>query len=143
MARCIVFLPEVLEKELVGTPLLSIVRLLHVAANRMSNVEALAVSGDGDGTGGVGDLCLQAIGKDPLHPDCAFMVELLSKLYQKALGDVKKARLSTKSQIYIKTQQPMTMAPSPAPGDEAVRKKVNVGDDPLAMMQPFAQPSIF
>ena len=39
------FLDLVSEKDLVGIPLLAVIRLLHVAAGRMANVEALALEG--------------------------------------------------------------------------------------------------
>ena len=49
MPRSLTFLQNVLHKNLVGTPLLSVIRLLHVSTNRTSNVEALAAYGGSEG----------------------------------------------------------------------------------------------
>jgi len=140
VTRCIAFLPEVLRRELFGTPLQSIVRMLHVASNRLSNIETLAISGNSEGHLGFVDLTLQAIGKDTLHPDAAFMVELLKKAFEKALGDLRKARPSRPQTAATSTFQPSVVAPSPAPGDGPVRKRVSAEDDPLGMMQAMGQP---
>lgn len=131
MTRCVSFLPDVLEKELLGTPLLSIVRLLHVASNRLSNVEVLAVTGNGEGHQGFVDHLIRALGKERLHPDCAFMIDLLKKVFEKGLGHMKKGRSLRQQSVAM---QQNAMAPSPAPGDGPVRKRVTAGDDPLAMM---------
>lgn len=150
MARGIVLLRDVLECELLGAPLLSIMRIFHVASNRQVNVEALALAGGSDGKGGIVYYTMQAIGKDPLHTDSAFMLEVLLKVYRKALGDVKNA---PKGESSVSENQgtalngPMptvnqysgpaaaadpnaslsvgsyAMAPSPAPGLEPVRKR--------------------
>ena len=139
MPRSVMFLDRVLEMNLTGTPLLSVIRLLHVASDRMANVEALALVGHSDGRAGVVDFTLKAIGgADSLHPDSAFMIEFLKKTYRVALGDLKKARPQQgfADGFPQQHQQPsfIAMAPSPAPGEGPVRKKVSVGDDPLAAM---------
>ena len=138
MARSVAFLDALLLRNKVGNPLLAIVRLLHVCSSKLSNIEALALIGTADGHQGVVELIVKAIGKDSLHPDSAFMVEFLKKAYVTALGDVDKAH----SQEYLRTSigpSFIAMAPSPAPGDGPVRKKVSAGEDPLGMMQ-FEQP---
>jgi hypothetical protein len=140
MSRSLSFLPEVHEKELIGTPLVSVMRLLHVASNRRVNVEALAVCGNSDGTEGLVEYTIQAIGSEPLHTDCGFMIEILKKVYSDALGDLKKARRDGPAQTKPtawQTGRPeyspsLAMAPSPAPGDNPVRKRVSAADDPLA-----------
>ena len=145
MAQSVSKMREVLACELIGTPLLSIMRILHVASNRLVNVEALAISGGSDGTSGVVKYTIDAIGGEPLHKDSAFMVDVLLKIYKKALGDVKKASkgMSTSALENSATAIPQlvqgaaaqqyssgptdsaafhAMAPSPAPGLEPVRK---------------------
>lgn len=149
MPRSMYFMQQSLVNELLGTPLLSVVRILHVAANHIANVESIALSGGVDGKQGIVDLSIQAIGKSELHPDCAFMVEMLKKVYVGALGDIKATRkqaarstenipsVNTLSQNHL-----AAMAPSPAPGEGPVRKKVNVGDDPLGMFVPATNPAM-
>ena len=160
IAKALTIIEDVLDQELVGTPLLSIVRLLHVASNRLANVEMMSVGGEANGKGGVVDSTIRAIGKSQdvserseLHRDCAFMVELLKKVFTVALGDVKAAKKLRASMAQINTtnghvqggptaQQYVAhpgqqyqgytsnvapynaMAPSPAPGDEPVRKRL-------------------
>ncbi|KAI2510862.1 protein of unknown function (DUF4339) [Fragilaria crotonensis] len=148
MARSIHLMHEALTAEMIGAPLLSIVRLLHVASNRMANVEMMAISGSGSGFDGLVDYTIQAIGSESLHPDCAFIVEMLKKVFKVALGDVMKAkslRLDKPDQPVKPIQQagqyhhsdsaenlwPQAMAPSPAPGPGSVRKMMTT-DDPLA-----------
>ena len=90
MSRSIMFLDQVLKKDLAGTPLLCIIRLLHVASDRMVNVEAMALVGQSDGTAGIVDFAVKAIGRQSLHPDSAFMIEFLKKTFRVALGDLKR-----------------------------------------------------
>jgi hypothetical protein len=141
MARCLNFLDEVLTRELVGGPLLSIMRILHVASNRRINVEALVVSGQNDNKHGIVTFTMRAIGLETLHPDAAFMIEMLKKIYRDALGDLKNVpKISSWNQQPVhNVPQSYAMAPSPAPGEGPVsRNKVSVFDDPLAMMSPSA-----
>lgn len=72
---------------LVGCPLLSAVRLLHVAASRRDNVESMALVSNAKGRNGIVDCVMQAINGNPLHPDTAFMIEVLKKVFKHALGD--------------------------------------------------------
>jgi len=83
-------LHDVLIADMVGTPLLSILRILHVAANRMANVEVMSVTRLGNGKNGIVDYTMQAIGSKNLHSDCAFIIEMLKKVFIMALGDIKK-----------------------------------------------------
>ena len=144
MTKGLALLHDVLECDLSGAPLLSIMRIFHVAANRQINVEALALAGGSDGKSGIVHYTMEAIGKDPLHTDTAFMVEVLLKVYRKALGDVKKGSTklmpagsdptSTFPLNNVSTLPDQNdsfyagayaMAPSPAPGLEPVRKNVS------------------
>lgn len=143
MVRAVSFMEGLLEKRLTGNPLQLVLRLLHVAANRLVNVEALALTGESDGTIGIVYYTLEALGRDPLHRDTAFIAEFLKKMYKLALGDI---RSSQKQHVANNaTAWDVAHAPSPAPGEDPVRKKVSVGDDPLAMFQvetPFVPQSI-
>ena len=91
MARSISFLHQAVLLGTIGAPLLSAVRLIHVAASRRANVEALALAVELDGTGGIVEGIMKAIGKSPLHVDSGFMVETLKIIFKNALGDVRNA----------------------------------------------------
>jgi hypothetical protein len=166
MSRSLAMMREVLACELIGAPLLSIMRILHVASSRLVNVEALAIAGDSTGKSGIVYFTIQAFGRDPLHTDCAFMVEVLLKVFRKALGDVKDAPKSmmppsskasgmeglqmhgsgnpatAAQQQFQYTPTAYAMAPSPAPGLEPVRKSAGKAkiehplDHPLAFGGP-------
>jgi hypothetical protein len=144
MAQCLSFLDEILSRALVGAPLLSVMRLLHVAANRRANVEALIIAGKNDRMHGIVAFTVKAIGSEDLHLDTAFMIEMLKKVYVDALGDLKNAPkakpLAVQSQRISQQQHyAHAMAPSPAPGEGRVpRNRVSAFDDPLAM--PFSPP---
>jgi len=152
--RVVATLDRVLKRDLLGTPLLVSVRVLHVAVNRMSNVEALATVSDNDKRGGVVDCIIRAIGSERLHPDSSIMIETLLKTFQMALGNVDKAATGSDGMIgmvpaaapspafgerpteqcHFLYHEYIAMAPSPAPGDgPSNRQRVNLGDDPLAM----------
>jgi len=88
MPRTLEFLQRAIISKMVGTPLVSAVRVLHVASSRRVNVESLALSGGSHGKGGVVDLLTQAMGPNPLHRDTGFIIEILKNLFQDALGDV-------------------------------------------------------
>jgi len=140
VTRCVVLMPSVLEKGLVGSPLQSIVRLLHVAANSLTNVEVLAISGNSEGHEGFVDYSLRSLVKDNLHPDSAFILEMMKKVFEKALGDLSKAPVARPLEHHSMSY-PVAVAPSPAPGEGPVRQKVSADDDPLlAMMQAPAPP---
>jgi hypothetical protein len=111
---------------------------LHVASSRLANVEALALIGHSDGRQGVVEFIIKAIGKESLHPDSAFMIEFLKKAYIVSLGDISKVPIRGTAMPSMMQPSFHTMAPSPASGDNPVRKKVSVGDDPLGMMQPVS-----
>lgn len=144
MSRSMVYMEKMLEKELLGTPLLSVIRIVHVGSDRIANVEELAVGGNADQKRGVVSYLINAIGCKPLHTDSAFMIECLYKIYKIALGDLGKIRQTSKMKpneiLHQQAQQPfVAMSPSPAPGEGPVRKKVNIGDDPLGMLQASPQ----
>ena len=85
------FIERSLLKGLKGAPLLSAIRLLHVASSRRSNVEAIAKICDSYGRRGIVLLIQEAIGdKNYIHVDCGFMIECLKKIFMNALGDVSK-----------------------------------------------------
>lgn len=88
MAKAVSLLQSALALQLLGSPLLCVVRLLHVASNRMANVEALSVVGGLNGQNGFVDGIKLAIKNKLLHYDCAFMLEMLKKVYKVALGDL-------------------------------------------------------
>lgn len=148
MSKCLAFLDRILSLDMVGSPLLSVMRILHVAVNRRSNVESLIASGTNDRFHGIIAFTMRAIGDTNLHPDTGFMLEMLKKIFVDALGDVSKA---SHAETRLGAQIPArdvnyAMAPSPAPGEGRVR--VNMGDDPLGLGGPMgttasarAQPS--
>jgi hypothetical protein len=126
MSRCLSFLDQVLLNNFRGSPLLSVMRILHVAVNSRKNVESLIASGSNDRLHGIVAFTIRAVGDTDLHSDAGFMLEMLKKVFVEALGDVDNAppKVAAFSQNYA-------MAPSPAPGEGRVR--VNMGDDPLGL----------
>jgi DnaJ family protein C protein 13 len=131
MSRGLESIEKALARHMTGTPLLETTRLLHVATNSLPNVEALASTSTSDGTHGIVDYMIKALGGGPLHSDSAFLVEFLFLLFKSALGDVGKKHDPASHANYS-----TTMAPSPAPGEGPVRhnrEKISLGDDPLAM----------
>ena len=145
MSRCLSFLDKILSRDLLGSPLLSVMRILHVAVNRRVNVESLIASGSNDRVHGIIAFTMRAVGDTSLHPDAGFMLEMLKKVFVDALGDLSKApkpmsQVPTPNMTYNSSNY--AMAPSPAPGEGRVR--VNMGDDPLGLGSPFptqSQPS--
>lgn len=141
MSRCLAFLENTLARDLLGSPLLSIMRILHVAANRRVNVESIIASGTNDSVHGIIAFTMRAVGDSRLHPDAGFMLEMLKKIFVDALGDVEKAAELQKSvgmnrTTFIPGNHSYAMAPSPAPGEDPVsrnRVRVNMGDDPLGL----------
>ena len=131
------FLHKTKSMQLVGSPLLSTIRLLHILSSELSNVENIVTIMDSDGRHGVVDGIMKAIDGDPLHPESGYMIEALKKVFQTALGDVEKGPSMTKLDMPISyaDHAVYAMAPSPAPGTDPVSKlkKVNA-DHPLAMM---------
>lgn len=141
MSRCLAFLENTLARDLLGSPLLSIVRILHVASNRRVNVESIIASGTNDSVHGIIAFTMRAVGDDRIHPDAGFMLEMLKKIFVDALGDVEKAAELQKSvgmsrTTFLAGNHSYAMAPSPAPGEDPVsrnRVRVNMGDDPLGL----------
>lgn len=91
--KAIAFVHRAVALKLVGSPLISAIRLLHVAASDKENIEAMAIVGDAYGKGGLVDGILIAINGDPLHKDTGFMIETLEKIFVGALGDADKAAI--------------------------------------------------
>jgi len=87
MCRAIGFLQTSVTSKLIGTPLLSAIRLIHVAALERDNVEAIALVEDSEGKHGFVEGIMKAIDKDHLHPDSAFMVETLNRVVTGVLGN--------------------------------------------------------
>lgn len=166
MTSSLVLMKDVVTAEMFGAPLLSIIRLLHVASNRMANVEMLAVAGSGTGFDGLVDCTMQAIGLESLHPDSAFIVEMLKKVFKLALGDVEKAKklglekpalqkmaphspMAPTQPVFAQqfnsvpanNLMPQAMAPSPAPGPGPVKKTMAM-DDPLAAFRTESAPPV-
>lgn len=146
MSRCLAFLETILSRDLLGYPLINVIRVLHVAANRRVNVESIIASGSNDRIHGIIAFTIRAVGDTNLHPDAGFILEMLKKIFVDALGDVEKAAEIRKSGFPSGVANPMgangyTMAPSPAPGEDPVsrnRVRVTAGDDPLGLGGGFA-----
>jgi hypothetical protein len=119
MGRCLAFLEDILSRQLLGTPLLSVMRVLHVAVHRRKNTEALIISGQNDRLYGIVPFTKQAIGADELHPDTAFIIDLLKRLFIETLGDVNEVTKSNASPS-LHASQMYAMAPSPASGEHPV-----------------------
>jgi len=139
------FFEDILRCDLVGSPLLSVMRILHVAVNRRVNVESLIASGTNDRLHGIIAFTMGAVGDTTLHPDAGFMLEMLKKIFVDALGDVQKAsQLQSGIALQMAYTSPVNdyaMAPSPAPGENPVsrnRVRVNMGDDPLGLRADIA-----
>ena len=133
------FILKAKSMELLGVPLLSPIRLLHLLSSDLTNIEEIISIVDSDGTHGVVDSIMKAIDGESLHPEAALMIETLKTLFQTALGDVEKNQSiiqPTKSGEHIQNiAYEIAMAPSPAPGSEPVSKlKKMSADHPLAMM---------
>lgn len=137
MSRCLSFLETILSRDLLGSPLLSVMRVLHVAVNRRANVESLVASGANDRMHGIVAFTMRAVGDSGLHPDTGFMLEMLKKAFVETLGDVKSASKSPRRGQTAGYGTSYAMAPSPAPGEGPVsRNRVAIGnplDDPLAL----------
>jgi DnaJ family protein C protein 13 len=144
MKLSVELLRDIQALDMIGAPLLSIVRLLHVASNRMANVEMLAITGAGSGKDGIVENTMKALGSQKLHSDSAFILEMLKKVFKLALGDVEKAKQLGLDKGPPQPQypphqtvlppcnpNPLALAPSPAPGEGPVRKTL-ADDDPLA-----------
>uniref|UniRef100_A0A6U9WK67 Uncharacterized protein n=1 Tax=Pseudo-nitzschia australis TaxID=44445 RepID=A0A6U9WK67_9STRA len=153
MSRCLTFLESMLARDLIGYPLLSVMRVLHVAANRRANVESLIASGANDRAHGIITFTIRATGDTNLHPDAGFILEMLKKIFADALGDLKKTAELKKSGIALQMASPVVgnhyaMAPSPAPGEGPVsrnRVRVSAGDDPLGLgagIAPMPTPAV-
>ena len=135
-SRFIESIQRALEREMLGSPLMESARLLHVAANRTVNIDAIASISNSDGTHGIVDFMIKAIGGGPLHPDAAFFVEVLFNVFKNALGDVSRSAKPDYTDAMGSPSMSLAMTPSPAPGEGPVRRKrekINLGDDPLAM----------
>lgn len=130
-------LNSLLHQKILGAPLLAVIRLIHVAASRMANVEALVSYGQSHGKSSVVSLLKKSVFTDFLHEDSAFMIEALKKIYEVGLGDVDKCRPGK----LFASQQFQQMRPSASPGDGPIRKRVDAWDDPLAMIG-NPQPSV-
>eukprot|EP00977_Amphora_coffeiformis_P010410 scaffold2433_cov159-Amphora_coffeaeformis.AAC.7 len=133
-SRSMESIQKALDRQMVGSPLMESVRLLHVATNSRVNVDAISSISSTDGTYGIVDFMIKAIGGGPLHADAAFFVDFLFLLFKNALGDV--SRAGSQSYPPLGHGFSVAMAPSPAPGEGPVRhnrEKINLGDDPLAM----------
>lgn len=137
MSRCLSFLDTILSRDLLGSPLLSVMRILHVAVNRRENVESLIASGSNDRMHGIVAFTMRSVGDTSLHPDAGFMLEMLKKVFVDALGNVKDTSKPAHRDQRTSSGVRYAMAPSPAPGEGPVsRSRVTIGnplDDPLAL----------
>jgi hypothetical protein len=120
-----------------GRPLLLNVNLILLSANDMENIEDICGVSDDNGKGGIVDGIIQAINGNPIHPQSDIMIECLEKVFRLALGDLESCNDMSSFTDKIVTSDLTAMAPSPAPtGSDSVSKmkRVNVGDDPLAII---------
>jgi hypothetical protein len=131
MLKCLTFLDRILSLDMLGSPLLSVMRVLHVAVNCRANVESAIASGSNDRLHGIIAFTMRAIGDKSLHPDTGFMLEMLKRVFVEALGDVSCLIEEPPSGMIGTYTHKYGMAPSPAPGEGRVR--VNMGDDPLGL----------
>jgi len=131
MNRFVYLLNLAITKQLLGAPVVSAVRLLHVGFSSLANVEAVSLVGEGNHEQGVVRSILHSINGSPLHKDCGFMIDTLFRLYDTGLGAVDRVQHIRGPSFPV---GPVMVAPSPSSGSGPVRKRVEVGDDPLAMM---------
>ena len=141
IGKAIAFIHRAVALKLTGSPLLSAVRLLHVAASDRENIEAMASVGDAYGKGGLVDGILCAIDGDPLHKDTAFMIETLEKVFVAALGGLDSAEFACN--LEQKTEDIITNGPiegeiGSAPADAFETKQTQ---DDQADPSDFALPS--
>lgn len=131
------FIVKAKAMNLIEMPLLSSFRVLLLLSSELFNVEDLVTVVDAEGRNGVVDATMRAIDGNPLHPDSALMVEALRNVFHTALGDVESCATMERAINSVSDTAFMayTMAPSPAPGTESVKKmKKSSSDHPLAMM---------
>jgi hypothetical protein len=89
--KAVTYVRAALGKGMIGTSLVSAVRLLHVASSRRANIEAIAHSANeflGLMQQALCSMEVHSSGKKGLHQDAGFMVEILLKVFKDALGDV-------------------------------------------------------
>lgn len=141
MKHAIMFLHKAIAKDLLDVPLMSCIRLLHIAASERVNIESITSICDPDGNYGVVDGIMKAVGSGKLHPDSGFMLETLKIIITDALGDVEKYASNLNGKLPQHTtsssynSELQDFAPSPAPGTEPVKKMKNfAGEDPLSML---------
>jgi hypothetical protein len=135
--QLIFFLHKCISVGQLGRPLLFTVKLILLSANDMENIEDICGISDDNGKGGIVDGIIQAINGNPIHPESDVMIECLEKVFRLALGDLESCNHMSSFTEKIATSDLAAMAPSPAPtGSDSVSKmkRVNVGDDPLAMI---------
>ena len=120
----------------------SIIKVIHQASHHMANIEALALLGNNDGKNGIVHCMILAIGNQQLHNEASLILGALEQIFKIALGDVD-AILKSNSEVelfgignsHAYTNMLISVAPSPAPGIEPVKKqKTTAQDHPLAMM---------
>ncbi|GMH66879.1 hypothetical protein TrRE_jg7825 [Triparma retinervis] len=89
--KAVTYVRQALGKGMIGTSLVSAVRILHVGCTRRANVEAVSHCANefvGLMQQALCSMEVHASGKKGLHQDAAFMVEILLKVFTDALGDV-------------------------------------------------------
>ena len=129
--RCLKHMEVSLDRGLRFCPLLDILRVVNVSGRQKVVVEELSKAG-GKNEASVVELFMRAVGRDDLHRQCAFILETFRLLLSTALGNLS---------FGLDRQSMTVLTPSPAPGEGPVRKRVDLGDDPLAMLAPLQSPS--
>ncbi len=141
MKRAVAFIHRLAAKNLLGNPLMCIIKLLNVGATERVNVEEIIHACDSDGKNGIVDGIMKCVGSLNLHPDSALLLMTLKSIIKDALGDIEKCE--TVSNNHAMTDTLYEIAPSPAPGTEPVQKmkKLDGGGDPLSMLLGGGDPS--
>jgi hypothetical protein len=133
--QLVFFLHKCVSVEQLGQPLLFTIKLILLSAHDMENVEDMCEMSDENGKGGIVDGIIRAINGNPLHPESDIMIECLAEVFRLALGDLETCNCMSPNNCAVSNA--IAAAPSPAPtGSNPVSKmkRVNVGDDPLAMI---------
>ena len=99
MPRLNSYLQRLVRNQIRDFPLISTIQILNICSARKVNLEALSSVASNDGKNGIVDYMIQAIGSEALHPDAAYMLEVLKNIFKGALGDLDKANES-KGQKY-------------------------------------------
>jgi len=82
------FLHQLMKCQLTNVPLISTIRIIHVAVSQKSNVEVLSTISDNNGKNGIVDYLMKAVGEETLHIDSGYILKVLREIFNVALGDI-------------------------------------------------------